>query len=297
MHIPDGILSAPVLAGFGAASAVGIALSARKAESTTDARRIPMLGVLGAFVFAAQMVNFPVGPGASGHLLGGALLAATIGPWAASIAMTAILLIQALVFQDGGVLALAANIFNMAVLGVWVAWWPYRVLAQAGKARWGIFTGAFLSVVLSAALALTQVIISGAAVTGALLWFCAAMFATTGLIEAAISVAAFEAIQRLEGTTTSVRRTPWPLLAASVAVLLAGVFFASQSPDVLEFFNTQSGAASRETHFLPALLPDYEWGALPIEWMRKAAAGFAGLLLLYALSTFLIRFMPRRPQE
>lgn len=297
MHIPDGILSAPVLAGFGAASAAGIALSARKAESVTDARRIPMLGVLGAFVFAAQMVNFPVGPGASGHLLGGALLAATIGPWAATIAMTAILLVQALVFQDGGVLALAANVFNMALLGVWAAWWPYRALTQAGKARWGVFLGAFLSVVLSAALALAQVIISGATVSGALLWFCAAMFLVTGLIEAAISVAAWEAIQRLEGHATAEHRTPWPLLAASVALLLAGVFFASQSPDVLEFFNTQSGAASRETHFLPALLPDYEWGALPVEWLRKAAAGFAGLLLLYGLSTFLVRLMPNRPQE
>lgn len=301
MHIPDGILSAPVLAGFGAASALGIAFSARKAESVTDARRIPMLGVLGAFVFAAQMVNFPVGPGASGHLLGGALLAATIGPWAATIAMTAILLVQALVFQDGGVLALAANVFNMAVFGVWAAWWPYRVLAQAGKPRWGVFAGAFLSVVLSAALALTQVIVSGATVSGALLWFCAAMFVTTGLIEAAISVAAWEAIQRLEGKlegkTQTERRTLWPLLAASVAVLLAGVFFASQSPDVLEYFNTQSGAASRETHLFAALMPDYEWGAIPIEWMRKAAAGFAGLLLLYAVSTFLIRLMPNRPQE
>ncbi len=297
MHIPDGILSAPVLAGFGAASAAGIAFSARKAESTTDARRIPMLGVLGAFVFAAQMVNFPVGPGASGHLLGGALLAATIGPWAASVAMTAILLVQALVFQDGGVLALAANVFNMAVLGVWCAWWPYRALSRAGKPRWGVFLGAFLSVVLSAALALAQVIASGAAVTGALLWFCAAMFVVTGLIEAAISVAAWEAIQRLEGKTATQRKTPWPLLAAAVALLLAGVFFASQSPDVLAFFNAQSGAALRETHLLPALLPDYEWSALPLEWMRKAAAGFAGLLLLYAVSTFLIRFMPNRPQE
>ena len=79
MHIPDGILSAPVLVTCGAASGLSVLISARKAESTTQAHRIPMLGVLGAFVFAAQMVNFPVGPGASGHLLGGALLAATIG--------------------------------------------------------------------------------------------------------------------------------------------------------------------------------------------------------------------------
>ncbi|MEO5951352.1 MAG: energy-coupling factor ABC transporter permease, partial [Chloroflexia bacterium] len=157
MHIPDGILSAPILAGFGAASGLCVLYSAKKAEASTEAHRIPLLGVLGAFVFAAQMVNFPVGPGASGHLLGGALLAATIGPWAASITMTAILLIQALVFQDGGVLALAANVFNMAILGVWAAWLPFQLLSKAGHRRLGLFAGAFLSVLLSAILALSQV--------------------------------------------------------------------------------------------------------------------------------------------
>jgi cobalt/nickel transport system permease protein len=297
MHIPDGILSAPVLAGFGAASAAGIAWSARKAESTTEARRIPMLGVLGAFVFAAQMVNFPVGPGASGHLLGGALLAATIGPWAATVAMTAILLVQALVFQDGGVLALAANVFNMAVFGVWIAWWTYRVFGEAGRPAWGVFSGAFLSVVLSAGLALAQVMVSGAEVSGGLLWFCGAMFMVTGLVEGAISVAAWSAIQRLEGKPAQRSQAGWPLLAGAMAVLLAGVFFASQSPDVLEFFSAQSGAAVRERSIWPALFPDYEWGALPAEWMRKAAAGLAGLLLLYAVSAFLTRLVPNRPQE
>jgi cobalt/nickel transport system permease protein len=291
MHIPDGILSAPVLAGLGAASAAGVALSAKRAEQSAGASRIPMLGVLGAFVFAAQMVNFPVGPGASGHLLGGALLAATLGPWAAAITMTAILLVQALVFQDGGVLALAANVFNMALVGVWIAWWPYRALANTGWARIGVFAGAFLSVTVSAALALTQIIVSGAEVTAGLLWLCASLFAITGLIEGAISVAAWEAIARLRGGASAAGRKPvWPLLAVAAAVMLLGVFAASQSPDVLEIFSEKSGAAGREKSWFAALMPDYQWPVLPEEWMRKTAAGLAGLSILLGLSWGLLKF-------
>ena len=103
-----------------------------------------MLGVMGAFVFAAQMINFPVGVGTSGHLLGGALLAQTLGPSAAAVTMTAILAIQALVFQDGGVLALGANVFNMALVGVLAGYLPYRLgvdrrrlaSSPAARSRW-----------------------------------------------------------------------------------------------------------------------------------------------------------------
>lgn len=297
MHIPDGILSAPVLAGFGAASAAGIAISARRAESLTEARRIPLLGVLGAFVFAAQMVNFPVGPGASGHLLGGALLAVTLGPWAATITMTAILLVQALVFQDGGVLALAANVFNMALLGVWSAWWAYRALERLGQVRLGVFVAAFLSVTLSAGLALAQVVVSGAELSPGLILFCGGLFVVTGLIEGAITVAAWEAIAKLEGRSTEPKRLLWPILAASGVVMLVGVFFASQSPDVLEVFNEKTGAASRSRELFAALLPDYEWRALPLEWLGKTLAGLVGLGLLYGLSMLLVRLMPKQPQE
>jgi len=102
MHIPDGFLATPVWAGLDATAAPVVAYLARRAGRDFDERRIPMLGVMGAFVFAAQMINFPVGVGTSGHLLGGALLAQTLGPSAAAVTMTAILAIQALVFQDGG---------------------------------------------------------------------------------------------------------------------------------------------------------------------------------------------------
>ncbi len=103
MHIPDGFLSMPVWGTMDAIALPSIAYLARRAQREFDHHRIPLMGVMGAFIFAAQMINFPVGNGTSGHLVGGALLAFTLGPAAASIVMTAILATQALVFQDGGI--------------------------------------------------------------------------------------------------------------------------------------------------------------------------------------------------
>src|SRR6185295_7957776 len=117
MHIPDNFLSPPVWATLDAIAAPAVITMARRAQKGFEDNKIPLLGVMGAFVFAAQMINFPVGVGTSGHLVGGALLAVTLGPAAASVTMTAILAIQALVFQDGGILALGANVFNMALIG------------------------------------------------------------------------------------------------------------------------------------------------------------------------------------
>ena len=133
VHIPDGFLSTPVWAALDAAAAPAVAYTARRAQRGFEEAKVPLLGVLGAFVFAAQMINFPVGPGTTGHLVGGALLAITLGPAAAGVVMTAILAIQALVFQDGGILALGANIFNMALVGVAAGYLPFYLW---GSGRW-----------------------------------------------------------------------------------------------------------------------------------------------------------------
>src|SRR4051812_7474282 len=106
MHIPDGFLSPPVWATLDLVSLPSIAWMAKRARQGTDDRKIPLLGVMGAFVFAAQMINFPVGLGTSGHLVGGALLSIVLGAAAACVVMTAILALQAFVFQDGGVVVL-----------------------------------------------------------------------------------------------------------------------------------------------------------------------------------------------
>lgn len=164
LHIPDGFLNAPTWAGMMAASVVALQLSARKSRGQLQAQEVPVLGMIGAFIFAAQMVNFPVALGTSGHLLGGALAVALVGPWNATLVLAAVLAIQALVFQDGGLLAFGANVFNMAVLAPWVAYLCLRYLPGGQRwPAWSVFWASFISVMAAAIMAALQLAFSGTA--------------------------------------------------------------------------------------------------------------------------------------
>jgi cobalt/nickel transport system permease protein len=130
MHVPDGFLDAPtsLATGVAAAAAVGIAL--RKSRAELDDRTAPMAGLVATFVFAVQMVNFPVGLGTSGHLLGGALAAVLVGPWTGLLAVSVVLIVQALLLADGGITALGTNISLLAIVGVAVGWLVFRGLQK-----------------------------------------------------------------------------------------------------------------------------------------------------------------------
>lgn len=117
MHIPDGFLGLPALVPAWFFSLSGLGFAWRKLKGTVQDRTVPLLGIMAAFIFAGQMLNFPVAGGTSGHLLGGVLTAVMLGPFSGAFVLTAVLFVQALVFQDGGLLALGANIFNMAIVG------------------------------------------------------------------------------------------------------------------------------------------------------------------------------------
>ena len=117
MHIPDGFIDAPTSLGAGAVAAAGVGVCIRRCDATLDERQIPMVGLTASFVFAAQMLNFPVAAGTSGHLLGGVLAAALVGPWAGALAVTVVLVVQGLLFADGGLSALGLNVVNMALVG------------------------------------------------------------------------------------------------------------------------------------------------------------------------------------
>ncbi|HTW15571.1 MAG TPA: energy-coupling factor ABC transporter permease [Nocardioides sp.] len=156
MHVPDGFLDAPtsVATGVVAVAAVGVAL--RKARTELDDRTAPMAGLVAAFVFAAQMINFPVGAGTSGHLLGGALAAVLVGPWTAVLCISVVLIVQALFMADGGITALGTNITLMAVVGVAVGWLVFVALRAVLPKRLGSVPpaaaiGALLSVPAAAA--------------------------------------------------------------------------------------------------------------------------------------------------
>jgi len=136
MHVPDGFLDAPtsVATAVVAAGAVGLALS--RARRELDDRTAPLAGLVAVFVFAAQMLNFPVGAGTSGHLLGGALAAVLVGPWTATLCLTVVLAVQSLLFADGGITALGTNVVLMGVVGVWTGWLVFvglrRLVRSAG---------------------------------------------------------------------------------------------------------------------------------------------------------------------
>jgi cobalt/nickel transport system permease protein len=256
-----------------------VGIIARRAQRGFDEAKVPLLGVMGAFVFAAQMINFPVGPGTSGHLVGGALLAYTLGPAAASIVMTAILVIQALVFQDGGILALGANVINMAVLGVLAGYLPYHLWGRTRARRWAIFAGGALSVLTSAVVALSELLASGVRMPGSVLGVSLGLFVVSALAEGGITLAvigALEAIQPDFVRQPKAERSFALGAAALAAVLLVtgGVLLASASPDGIQ----QLGKARV---MLSTPLSGYEFPALGSGWLPKAAAGLAGLGLVY----------------
>ena len=128
MHVPDGFLDAPTSAATGAAAVVCVGAALAGARRELDDRTAPMAGLVAAFVFAAQMLNFPVGAGTSGHLMGGALAAVLVGPWTALLCVSVVLLVQALLFADGGITALGTNIVLLGVVGVVVGWLVFRLV-------------------------------------------------------------------------------------------------------------------------------------------------------------------------
>ncbi len=296
MHIPDNFLSTPVWAALDAASIPAIGLLARRASRDLDDSRIPLLGVMGAFVFAAQMINFPVGAGTSGHLVGGALLACALGPAPAALVMTAIIAIQAFVFQDGGVLALGANVLNMAIAGVLAGYWPIRLWGATSR-KAAIFAGAFFSVMVSASLALAELLISGVPMPRPLIVVSFALFAVSALIEGAITVAVIQAIEKLnpgliQRTAPGRGRAMAAFSGAAVLLGSIGFLLASAAPDGIERIGSAMGRAS--TTGFRAPLADYTLNVFESGWMRKATAGLAGLLLIYGVCLFAGRWIGRQ---
>ncbi len=285
MHIPDGFLSTPVWATLDAAAAPAVGYVVRVAQRGFDESQVPRLGVMGAFVFAAQMINFPVGIGTSGHLVGGALLACTLGPAAACVVMSAILAIQALVFQDGGVLALGANLINMAILGVLAGYLPYRLWGRGRGRRAAIFAGGALSVAASALLALAELLLSGVRIPASVLGVSLALFAVSAVIEGAITMTVMGALEAIQPNFV---RQPaaggrYALLAAGLAaVVLAagGVVFASTAPDGIQRLAIQTGISGHARTLLSTPFTAYEASWLGAGWPAQAGAGLVGLALV-----------------
>ena len=201
VHVPDGFLDVPTSVATGALAAGTVALALRKARTELDDRTAPLAGLTAAFVFAGQMINFPVAAGTSGHLIGAVLTAVLVGPWTAVLCMTAVLLVQAVLFADGGLTALGTNVTLMALLAVVVGYGVFRGLsALLPRTGTGVLTAAGVAAFLSvpaAALSFVGLFALGGSVDMPLGTVASAMTGVhllIGLGEAAITVAIVGAV-------------------------------------------------------------------------------------------------------
>ena len=250
MHMADALLSPAVGGTMWAATAVTVAYCSRRLRQEADDRRVPLMGVLGAFLFAAQMINFSIpGTGSSGHLGGGLLLAILLGPHAAFLVMVSVLIVQALFFADGGLLALGCNIFNLGFFPAFVGYPLYRRLAgeAPGTARAGVAAviAAVLSLQLGAFAVVLQTVASGisALPLGTFLAFMLPIHLAIGIVEGVVTAAVISFVRaaRPGVLPTAVRSGHAVYGMASaflvVALVLGGVgaWFASKNPDGLEW--------------------------------------------------------------
>jgi cobalt/nickel transport system permease protein len=199
VHIPDGFLNVATIATTYVASAGGVSYAVKEANRKLKEKHIPLMGVMAAFIFAAQMLNFPIIGGTSGHLIGAALAAILLGPWAAVLIMTCVLIAQCLIFQDGGLLALGANIFNMGIVATFSAYFLYRlstsVFGENKKGRLiGGFAGAWVSVVLASIACAIELAVSGASPWAVVLPAMAGLHALIGIGEGLITGAALSLV-------------------------------------------------------------------------------------------------------
>jgi cobalt/nickel transport system permease protein len=202
LHIPDGFLSAPVSLVTWVVAIALVATALNRVQSEYQERTVPLMGVCAAFIFAAQMINFPIPGGTSGHLLGGTLAGVLLGPWAGSLVMTVVFIVQATLFQDGGLTVLGANIFNMGLVGTFGGYYLYKAIRSAlGFSSWrgmaiATAVSAWSSVVVSSVICGFQLALSGTvplavAMTAMLTWH-----VLIGIGEAIITVLAVSYVWR-----------------------------------------------------------------------------------------------------
>jgi cobalt/nickel transport system permease protein len=306
LHVPDGLLSLPVAILCWILSALLVLVAVRRSKGELGERQVPLMGVMAAFIFAAQMINFPVAGGTSGHLLGGALAAITLGPWAAMLVMTSVIMVQALLFQDGGLVVMGANILNMGLLTVLLSYGLYR--ATAGRSR-GVRLGvaglaAWLSVMAAALATALQLWLSGTArldiVVPAMLF----VHALIGIGEALITVAALAFILRtrpdLVEAHAPTRRGGKGWIVVGLLLSLAVVALAplaSADPDGLERVALNLGFLDLGRDAPYNLLPDYTVPFLGETPLSTVLAGALGALGVAALVVLVMRMLRRSDRD
>lgn len=310
----DALVSPAVAAGAGAAAATLIAVAATKVKKIKRDDIIPLMGVMGAFVFAAQMINFSIpGTGSSGHVIGGILLSAVLGPWAAFMTLCSVLIIQCLVFADGGLLALGCNIINMAATSCLIAY-PllFKPIAGHTYKAWRMIAASVTASIFAleaGALGVTlETEISGitALPTSTFLAFMLPIHLVIGAIEGVATAAALCFIGRYRpqtlysysnnGTRTSKssRKVILGFIIGAIVFASSFTWIASSAPDGLEWSIARtSGITDMPSKVVPtAIMPDY----------NSTLAGIIGativMIMLWAISTLLFhRLHPQRSNK
>jgi cobalt/nickel transport system permease protein len=296
MHIPDGFLSTLVSIILWVISIIVVGYALKRVGKDLGERQVPLMGVLAATIFAGQMLNFTVTGGTSGHLLGAAIAVILLGPWAAVIIMTCVVSIQALVFQDGGVLALGANIFNMAVVGVAVSYFVYTSLRKLlGDKPWAIFASgaaaAWLSIVIASLAAALELAFSGTSPANISVPAMGGIHALIGIGEALITVGALASLYSarrdlIEGGSAVPKggAAVWGF-GLGIAMFLAILSpLASSHPDGLEWVAEQKGFLDTARAPLFNIIPDYVFPGISNGALATILAGILGALMVFGVA-------------
>lgn len=313
MHIPDGFLDLKTAVATGILSTAAVGVSLRRLNGSLPRKKVPLMGLAGAFVFAAQMVNFPVAGGTSGHLMGGVLAAVLLGPAAGVVVITAVLIVQCLLFADGGIVALGANVFNMGVIGSAGGYAIYRGVRLVFRNE----RGRYLAVVLAAwgSTVLAAVCCAGElAWSGTVPWTSAfpAMTNVHMLIaigEAIISSLAYSAIAAArpdivaENTRSAPVHEGRDLLLYGALITIGAVLFispfASRWPDGLEAVAAKLGfeSAAIARPLVSSPLDGYTIPGLGSPVAATVIAGLAGTCIVFAGGFLLARLLTRRSRN
>lgn len=306
MHAPDGFLTAGTAIATGAISVGTVGVALRRSREELSERQVPLAGIAAAFVFAAQMVNFPVLPGVSGHLMGGALAAVLLGPMVGALVVTVVVVIQALLFADGGLTALGYNTINMALVTAFGGWAVFHLVRRiAPSTRGGVVAAAAIaawaSVVLSAVAFSIQWLFGASAPIAFDRFFglMVGVHAVIGIGEAIITGGAVAAVLATRpdlvrgardlsltpAPTTTSKRLVLGGLIVSLLIAVGVAQLAVDDPDGLEHVAEEMGfAESADDHaFEGSIFADYATAGIDNEPLSLAVAGAAGTLLTLAV--------------
>jgi len=311
MHLPDGFLDARTIVATGALAAAGVGISLARFRAGANPRLVPLMGLSAAFLFAAQMVNFPIAGGTSGHLVGSALAAALLGPAAAVLVLCSVLVVQCLLFADGGILALGANILNMGIVAPVIAYAVYRTICrlidgERGRVTAVAFAG-WCSIVAAAIICSGELAWAGVAPWQLVFPAMANIHMLIGLAEGLISALIVAALTRARPDllnlqdagripTGSAATIGYGLIVA-VALVLFLAPFASPLPDGLESVAASLGFEGRALtgSIMPAPIPDYSVPGIGSAAAATVMAGAVGTAAVFLMAVLLSRILlPKR---